>query len=102
MPTRPVLTVRRARQFRYRDRLVRHHQADVGFVDKISKHADGIRTAPTQAITASGRRPSLSRICASFLRQSFAETHAQWSGKDAGSRGAQHIVRGFITAGPVA
>ncbi len=60
MPNDHVLTVRRARQFRYRDRQAHTNQADVGFVDEISKHADGIEPPPTQAITASGRRPSLS------------------------------------------
>ncbi len=56
---------------------------------------------PTQAITASGRRPSLSRICAfvSIANRMNSRTMVGWG---YGPAAVPNIVRGFVTTGPVA
>ncbi|SRN39479.1 Uncharacterised protein [Shigella flexneri] len=79
------------------------NQADVGFIDEISKHADGIRTA------ANTGDNGIRQATFSFqnLRFGFFANHPLKLTDNGrirmrASRGAQHIVRGFITAGPVA
>ena len=79
------------------------NQADVGFVDEICKHTDGIRT------TANTGDNGIRQATFSFqnLRFRFFANHPlklthNGRVRMRASCGTQHIVRGFITAGPVA
>ena len=57
---------------------------------------------PTQAITASGRRPSFQDLrFGLFANHALEFTHNRRERVRTG-RGAQHIVRLFVAAGPVA
>ena len=57
---------------------------------------------PTQAMTASGKLPSASRICARASRPMSDENRAPWWDRVRAEHAAEHVVRGADVGDPVA